>query len=126
MVVFTTSREDMSKDERIKAEIRRLNGVFKSLSKDAKKLAKSLVENAAFMTITLEDLQKEINEHGVTSEYQNGENQWGTKKSPEVEIHIAMTKNHSSVMKQLADMLPKQELKQKDDGFDAFVSERDD
>lgn len=32
------------------------------------------------MSITLENLQKTINENSVISEYQNGENQWGTKK----------------------------------------------
>lgn len=125
MVFFTASNQDLTKDERIKREITRLNGIFRNLSKDAKKVAKSLVENAAFMTITLADLQEYINEHGVVSEYQNGENQWGTKKSPEVEIYNTMIKNHSTVMKQLADLLPKQiSVKQDDDGFDEFVNSK--
>lgn len=121
-----SNKIDLSKEDRIKAEIRRLSSLFKNLGKDTKKVVKSLIENAAFMSITLEDLQNHINKNGVTCEYQNGENQWGTKKSPEVEIHIAMTKNHSAVMKQLADLLPKEPPKSKDDGFDDFVNGRDD
>ncbi len=118
------SKNELTKDERIKSEVKRLNSILRNLDKGAKKVAKSLIENAAFMSITLEDLQNHINLHGVTSEYQNGENQWGTKKSPEVEIHIAMTKNHTNVMKQLADMLPKTPPKQEDDGFGEFVNDR--
>ncbi|MDF2878618.1 MAG: hypothetical protein K0S30_1714 [Clostridia bacterium] len=66
----------------------------------------SLIENAAFMTITLEDLQVVINKDGAVIEYQNGENQWGTKKSPEVEIYNTMIKNHMGIMRQLTDLMP--------------------
>lgn len=115
--------KEKSRDERIKSEVKRLNGIYKKIPDNTKKAVKSLIENAAFMTITLEDLQKTINENGVIVEYQNGENQWGTKKSPEVEIHLQMTKNHSMVMKQLADLLPKSEPAA-GDGFDEFVNNR--
>ncbi len=63
-----------------------------------------------FMSITLADLQKKINEEGVVSEYQNGENQFGTKKSPEVEIYNIMIKNYMTAIKQLTDLLSKQEF----------------
>lgn len=115
---------DLTIDERIKKEKTRLNGIFTKLPPNIKKIAKSLIENAAFMTITLEDLQKTITESGVTCEYKNGENQWGIKKSPEVEIHMQMTKNHSMVMKQLADLIPKEVPKGDDDGFNDFVRDR--
>lgn len=120
------TKKDLTKEQRIKAEVRRLNSLFRDMPKDTKRVVKSLIENASFMAVTLTELQDHINEHGCVSEYQNGENQWGTKKSPEVDIHIAMTKNHTAVMKQLADLLPKEPPKPKDDGFDAFVAGRDD
>jgi len=109
------------KEERIKKEISRLNTVFRGLDTKTKKVAESLIKNAAFMAITLEDLQETINSEGAVSEYQNGENQWGTKKSPEVEIYNTMIKNHSTVMKQLSELVPKTPPKQEDDGFDEFV-----
>ena len=78
------------------------------------------------MTVTLEDLQETINREGAVSEYQNGENQWGTKKSPEVEIYNTMIKNHMTIIKQLSDLLPKAPPKPDgNDGFDDFVSDRD-
>ena len=115
------ANEKKWKEERIKKEISRLNTIFRGLEKKTKKVAESLIKNAAFMTITLEDLQEKINTDGPVSEYQNGENQWGTKKSPEVEIYNTMIKNHSTIMKQLSDLLPKEAPKQEDDGFDDFV-----
>lgn len=116
--------EDLSKEERIKQEIKKLNKIFSKIDMKTKKAVHSLIENAAFMSVTLEDLQKEIIRNGVVSEYQNGENQWGTKKSPEVEIYNTMIKNHMSIMKQLTDLLPKEEIKQEDDGFEEFVNNK--
>lgn len=43
---------------------------------------------------------------GYTEEYQNGANQSGRKQSEAVKTHIAMTKNHAAIMKQLADLAP--------------------
>mgnify|MGYP001486926503 FL=1 len=94
---------------------------------DVKKATQSLIENAAFMVVTLEDLQETINREGVISEYQNGANQWGTKKSPEVEIYNTMIKNHMSIIKQLTDLLPKEtEVVEEDDGFADFINSRAD
>lgn len=100
------SKTDLPKEERIKKEINRLKRLFKDMPENTKKKVSSLIENAAFMTVTLEDLQEVINRDGPVAEYQNGENQWGTKKSPEVEIYNTMIKNHMGIMKQLTDLMP--------------------
>lgn len=117
---------EVEKNKLIKKEILRLKRIFKDLEKDKWDTAISLIKNAAFMSVTLEDLQETINREGAVSEYQNGENQWGTKKSPEVEIYNTMIKNHMTIIKQLSDLLPKQAVKQDDDGFDSFVGGRED
>lgn len=100
-----------TKEARIKKEENRLKRIFKNLDKNKKDTVLSLIKNAAFMSITLEDLQEEINLNGCVSEYQNGENQFGFKKSPEVDIHIAMTKNHASIIKQLCELVPPEQKK---------------
>jgi hypothetical protein len=94
------------KDKRIEREIKRIKAFLKDLPDDRVKTVDSLIRNAAFMTITLEDLQQSMVVNGVISEYQNGENQWGTKKSPEVEIYNSMIKNYMALMKQITDLLP--------------------
>jgi IS30 family transposase len=35
-----------------------------------------------------------------------GQNQWGTKKSPEAETYIALSKNYAAVIKQLTELVP--------------------
>lgn len=121
------TKKELTKDERVKKEMRRLKRIYKDMDPDAKKATQSLIENAAFMVVTLEDLQETINREGVISEYQNGANQWGTKKSPEVEIYNTMIKNHMSIIKQLTDLLPKEtEVVEEDDGFADFINSRAD
>lgn len=80
----------------------------------------SLIKNAAFMTVTLEDLQETINCEGTVSEYKNGENQFGTKKSPEVEIYNTMIKNHMGIMKQLTDLMPEKPNKKTNENDPLF------
>ena len=117
--------ENLTKEERIKKEILKLNRTFGKIDAQTKKAVQSLIENAAFMAVTLADLQETMNkEEGLVCTYQNGENQWGTKKSPEVEIYNTMIKNHASVIKQLTDLLPKSEPPKENDGFDEFVDDK--
>ncbi len=116
---------EISKDERIKKEIRRLNGLFKGIEPKLKKTVQPLIDKAAFMCVTLDELQNHINKHGVTEEYKNGKEQFGVKKSSHVEVYNTMIKNYSSVMKQLTDLVPKEVVKkEEDDGFDEFVNNR--
>lgn len=117
------NRDSLAVNKRIKTEIQKLNKQFTNIDQKKKKLVTSLIENAAFMIVTLEDLQNEINEKGPVSVYQNGENQWGTKKSPEVDVYNTMIKNHMAIMKQLTDLSPVEE-KPEDDGFEAFAMDR--
>lgn len=94
------------KDGRIKKEIVRLRKIFADLDRNKMDAVDSLITNAAFMRVSLDDLQEEINRSGYTCEYQNGANQSGTKKSPEMDMYISMSKNHAAVIKILADLAP--------------------
>lgn len=116
---------DIAKDLEIKKEIKKINILFKDLDKNIKRTVESLIQNAAYMAVTLRELQETLNENGLISEYQNGENQWGTKKSPEVEIYNTMVKNFISSMKALNDFLPKDKIKNMDDDdFESFVNSK--
>ncbi len=115
---------EMLKEERITREKKRLDGIFAKLDDDRKNAAKSLIENAAFQAVTLADLQAAINANGVTSEYQNGANQWGTKKSPEIELYTSLAKIHAAAIKQLTDMLPKPEPVEEEDELTRFINSR--
>ena len=122
------SYADMTKEEIISAEKRKLSGIYSRLESKTKKSVSSLIDNAAFMAASLYELQRDINTEGYTEEYHNGANQTGVKRSAKVDIYIQLEKNYASVIKQLTDLLPKEDkLKgKKDDGFENFVNSRED
>lgn len=105
------TKKEITKEQKIKREISRLRRVFRDLDENKLKTVESLIKNAAFMAVSLEELQEIINAEGYVVEYQNGEHQKGTKQSDAVKTHIAMTKNHASIIKQLSDLVPARENK---------------
>ena len=114
----------LEKEKEIKQEINRINGFLKQIEPKVKKGVKSLIDNVAYMAVTLRELRDDINQEGVITEYQNGENQFGTKKSPKVEIYNTMVKNYTSSFKTLLDLLPKNKEQIIDDGFEEFVESK--
>lgn len=116
--------KELSKEDRIRKAFLGLRRNLSAMAPKVKKFNEPLMRRAAFMRITLEDLEETINANGPVSEYQNGENQWGTKKSPEVEIYTTMAKNYTAIMKQLLDLIPKEDDKPAVDEFDRFVESR--
>lgn len=96
----------MAKGKGSLTELERLREIFKDIDEDKKGIVERLIENAAFMSEELTKLQDYIREHGCTEEYQNGANQFGKKKSSEVEVYNTMIKNYASIIKQLIDLLP--------------------
>jgi hypothetical protein len=114
-----------NKEATIKREKSKLRGIFKDLPPDARKTVEKLIDNAAFMAATLEELQAYINIHGCTEEYQNGENQYGKKKSSEVDVYNTMIKNYKAVIDTLLGRLPKAAPGGDDDGFDDFAEGRE-
>lgn len=83
-----------------------LDEIFSELDEKTQKITVKLLDNAAFMALKLEDLQAEINKNGMVTEYQNGANQFGTKKSPEVEVYLSMVKNYTAIVNTLMNALP--------------------
>ena len=118
------SSDKLPKEERIRKEFLTLRRSLSTMQPKVKKFNEPLMHPAAFMRITLEDLEEAINQNGPVCEYQNGENQWGTKKSPEVDIYNTMAKNYAAVMKQLLSSIPEEEDTPKVDEFDKFVMDR--
>lgn len=102
-------------------ELNKLKKIFKNIEPDKQKTVERLIENAAFMAESLDELQDIIREKGFTEEYQNGANQFGVKKCSEIEIYNTMIKNYSSVIKQLIDLLPQGEASGGDELLD-FIS----
>lgn len=88
---------------------------------DAKKsLALGLLDKAVFMDGELGKLQAVLKEKGWVEKYQNGETQFGLKKSSEADVYNAMIKNYNSTLKQIADLFPAED-KAVSDPLMAFI-----
>ena len=95
-----------ARQARIEAEKSRLLDLFADLDEGTLRLADKLVDRVAFLTVTMEDLEEALTKKGCISKYQNGANQWGTKKSPEAEAYASLMQRYIPAMKQLLDLRP--------------------
>ena len=122
------TKTDLAKVERVKKEVSRIKKLLNDLPKQTLDINMGLIDRAAFMKVALEDLERVMGDKGddaYISTYQNGENQWGTKVSPEIQTYNSTMKNFMAAMKQLTDLLPEgSKLPLDDDGFEAFVNNR--
>ena len=119
----------LEKQRRIKKEINRLRKLFKDIDENKKKLVFTTIDDVAFMTITMQDLRENIVREGTTCTYKNGENQYGTKQSPDAQLYLQLSQKNTQAMKILVDCLPKTEKIKasiQEDDFDDFVSGRED
>ncbi len=110
----------IDKNKKIKKETQKLNKLFKDLADNKKKMAEKLIENASFMSITLDELKEDIKLYGVKETYVNGKDQFGFKESIENKTYNTMIKNYMNIIKQLNDMLPEEKKINEDDEFERF------
>jgi len=104
---------ELTKEQRIKREYNRMRKMFADLPENELKFCDPLLQNAAFMCVTLQDLQKAINENGMTDVYQNGRNQSGTKASADLQAYNSLAKVYNALMDKLSAKLPKEVRKSK-------------
>ncbi len=96
----------IKKTTRITRETLRLKEIFKDLEPNKLKTCEALINRAAFITVSLEDLEAQLNKTGWIETYQNGENQSGIKKAAAADVHISLTKNLNAIIKQLLELVP--------------------
>lgn len=104
--------KDMAKNKKIdketliSTEFDRLLNIFKDIPKDRNELCTNLMQNAAFMVISLQELQTDLRINGWIEEYQNGENQSGRKPSSASQVYNKLISNYNNIIKQLVGLLP--------------------
>ncbi|OLN21895.1 hypothetical protein BTO30_12415 [Domibacillus antri] len=117
------TNDNLTKDELVKKEVNKIRRSLKEMNPELKKINEKLIYNAAWLAVSLDDLTKTMDECGVVAEYKNGENQYGTKKSPEAELYTSWSKQYATIMKQLSDLLPKDGAGNKKDELMQFLTE---
>ncbi len=111
---------ESAKEKRISAELKKLNELYRDLPENKKKLMSALIQNVAFMKVTLEELQATINLEGATDEYCNGANQFGRKQSANIQAYNSLIKNYTNAIEKLDKMLPVETRKSK---LESFIDE---
>ena len=98
--------KEKTKEQRIKTEWSRLKAIYSDLPDSKKAIVFPLLQNLAFMKITLDDLQQSINENGCSEDYKNGENQYGRKAAADLQAYNSLIKNYNAVSDRLEKLLP--------------------
>ena len=97
---------EVEREAKIKKELARLRRVLVDLNPESAKIMDGLVQDAAFMAVTLEETRLIIRRDGIIETYQNGANQSGRKKSSAVEVYDKMVNTYMKVVKQICDGMP--------------------
>lgn len=120
-------KKELTVEERIVQEHRRLMAIYKDMEAPKKTIATGLIGRAAFMRVQLEDLELDLLENGWTEPFSQGNQDPYDRARPAAQIYNTTNANYQKIIKQLDGMLPKAEAptkKDDDDGFDGFVNGR--
>ena len=118
-------KKKVDKDTLVNREINRLTPLFKDIERNKRLTAKGLIEEVAFMKITLQELKVEIDKEGPIDEMPQGEYSI-LREHPALKSYNMVVQRYTGAIKQLIDLLPKEEIKKEvDDGFDDFLKKRD-
>lgn len=80
--------------------------IYGDLPPEKRIICFSMLEEAAFLKATLQNLRQDIAENGTTDEYKNGENQYGKKVSASLQSYNQTLKNYYVLMEKLMKMFP--------------------
>ena len=111
----------MDKEKQIKKEMLKLKRLFKNLPKDKMKAADGLIQEAAFMKVTLEETRHVIDQEGILEKFEQGAQKF-LREHPATKVYNTMIQRYTTVCKQLFDMIPDPDAgKQAEDELMAFV-----
>jgi hypothetical protein len=112
---------EVPKAERIKKEITKLRKLLKDIPKDQMRAAEGIVQRVAFMQVTLEDLEDDINDNGTVESFSQTEGIEYDRERPAVRIYNATIRNYTSACKQLFDLIPDDKPKPEADELMGFL-----
>ena len=117
--------KNKDKDRLVNNEIKRLTRLFKDIEANRRLTSKGLIEEAAFMKATLQELKLEIDKHGPIDEMPQGEYSI-LREHPALKSYNTMVQRYTSIIKDLIGLLPKEVRVVESDAFDEFINTRAD
>jgi len=93
---------DLIKQKRIKKELSKLKKIYKDIPKDKMIIVDGLINRAAFMRISLEDMELDIHKDGFVEMFSQSETQTPYERErPVARLYNSMNKNYQSIIKEL-------------------------
>ncbi|WP_405342292.1 hypothetical protein, partial [Ruminococcus sp.] len=117
-----------TKQGRIRAEENRLFEIFSPRSARERGVIEGLIRRAAYMRVTLEDLERDIDERGLVEMFtQSDKTDPYERERPSARLYNTISKNYQTIMKQLSEFVEKSTPNEgaDNDGFDEFVASRE-
>lgn len=116
-----TSKE-LSREERMKREYNRLHYSYSKVSPRRKRIITPLVERAAFMLVSLEDMEKDLLENGFVEMFSQSDTQEPyERRRPTADLYNTLNKNYQSIIKQLNDAVVEPEENETHEAMKAFM-----
>ena len=112
----------MTKEERIQKEKKRLQEIFKNIPEKEYSSIMKLIENLAFMAVTLEDLMEKVNKEPLVVETVNATQSF-FKENPALNSYNKMYANYIKGLQQLISLLPEEnKASENSDTSDELIS----
>lgn len=115
----------LTSSSRVRREVTRLNKIFAARNHEEKEYLAGLIKRAAWMKVQLEDMEKDLEQNGLTEMFTQSENAPPYERErPKARLYNSINKNYQTIMKQLADFLARSDTSSKppDDGFEDFCN----
>lgn len=95
------------KQKRINNESRRLKKIFKDAAPKQRQASEGLINRAAWMRISLEDFEDDLDANGYTELFSQSEKtEPYERERPAARLYNTMVKNYQTTIKQLLDLIP--------------------
>jgi hypothetical protein len=121
-----SKKKEIGKDTLVNREIARLTNLFKDIDSNRRLTAKGLIEEAAYMRITLQELKVEIDKDGPIDEMPQGDYSI-LREHPALKSYNTMVQRYTNIIDKLTNLHPKEvKVVEEDDGFSDFINSRTD
>ncbi len=112
----------MSKLKEISTDLKQFEEILKIIPDERKTIAQKLITEICFMTKTLEDLRKTIEENGTVDLFEQGKQKF-MRESPALKASNTTIQRYSLLYKQIESMIPKNQQDPHENELYKFINQ---
>ncbi|OGO90333.1 MAG: hypothetical protein A2Y17_12250 [Clostridiales bacterium GWF2_38_85] len=115
------TKEPLSIDKRIAAEVRKIKPLFKNLGKDKARFIDKIIYQLATVQVTLDRLAEAINNGDILENFEQGSQKF-KRENPALKSYNTTIKSYATLSKQLIDLLPNDDLEKAGQALMSFAT----